>query len=85
MAYRKEFQTSRKPDYIFENYKGENLMTRSQWRREQRRRKVQREIEAKENVESITNVPSRNKEKEDVRFVERKPATQEEADRGKYD
>lgn len=34
LAYRKEFQASKKPTYIFENYKGKNLMTESQWRRE---------------------------------------------------
>ena len=67
MAYRKEFQTSKKSAYISENYKGKNPMSRSQWRREQRRRKAQREAEWKENGESSTNVPAgsngRNKTK----------------------
>lgn len=60
-------------------------MTRSQWRREQRKREAQREAGAKENVESNTNVPSKKKKKEDLRLIERKPDTQEEAAKEKYD
>lgn len=81
LAYCKEFQASIKTTYISENYKGKNPMTRSQWRREQRRRKARREIGAKEKAESSTNVPAKKKEKEDLRFFERKPTTQEEADK----
>lgn len=40
LAYRKEFQVSRKSAYISENYKGKNLMTRSQWRRKHKKRKA---------------------------------------------
>lgn len=74
LAYRKEFQASRKAAHISENYNGKNPMTRSQWKREQKRRKMQREIGARENVESNTNVPFRKKEKEDLKLVERKDA-----------
>lgn len=72
MAYRKEFQTARKISHISENYKGKNPMTRSQWRREQRRGKAQREAEEKEKVESNTNVPAIKKEKKEISLVKGK-------------
>lgn len=59
-------------------------MTRSQWRREQRRRKAQREIGAIENAESNTNVPARKKEKEDLKLVEMMLTIQAKTDKEKH-
>ena len=91
MAYRKEFQTSKKSTYILENYKGKNPMSRSQWRREQRRRKAQREAESKENGESSTNIPVGSNGREKTKFVEKLPVgrklfvSQEEEAKEKHD
>lgn len=58
-------------------------MTRSQWRREQRKRKAQRDAGEKEKAESSTNVPTRKNE--DLGFNKRKFNTPVEAAREKYD
>lgn len=48
-------------------------------------RKAQRETGAEGNVESSTNIPTREKEKGDLRLVERKLATHEKVAKEKYD
>lgn len=59
-------------------------MIRSQWRREQRRRKAQREAEEKE-FESNTNVPSRKKEEKEISLIKGKFNTPAEAAKEKND
>lgn len=83
LTYRKEFQDDRKTSHISKNYKGKNPMTRSQWIREQRRRKAQREVGEKEKVESSTNVPARKKE--DLSLDKGKFNAPAKADKEKYD
>lgn len=58
-------------------------MTRSQWRREHRRRKAQRDSGEKEKVESNTNVPARKKE--DLILDKGNFNTPAEAAKEKYD
>ena len=55
MAYRKQFQTSKREAYRLENYKGKNPMSQSQWRRHQRIKKAEREITSKDIGESSSN------------------------------
>ena len=83
LAYRREFQADKKTSHVSENYKEKNLITRSQWRREQRRKKSQKDAGKKDKPESSTNVPTRKKE--DLRFDRRKFNTPAEAAREKYD
>lgn len=83
LTYNKEFQADRKTSHISENYKGKNLMTRSQWRREQRKRKAHREAGEKEKDEPNTNVPARKKE--ELSLDKGKFNTPTEADKEKYD
>lgn len=58
-------------------------MTRSQWRREKRRRKTHRDAGEKNKVESSTNVPAR--QKEELGFDKRKFNNPAEAVRERYD
>ena len=55
MAYRKQFQTSKREAYRLENYKGKNPMSISQWRRHQRIKKAERELASKDIEESSSN------------------------------
>src|ERR1051325_5688696 len=48
MAYRKQFNTAKREEIRLENYKGKNLMSRSQWRRHQRNKRVERESKSLE-------------------------------------
>lgn len=70
LAYRKEFWADKRTSDVFKNYKGKNAMTRSQWRREKKRRKAQREASEKDKVESSTNLHA--KQREDSSFIRRK-------------
>ncbi|KAI5425884.1 hypothetical protein KIW84_031635 [Lathyrus oleraceus] len=56
LAHRQEFRSDKRIAHVSENYKGKNPMTRSQWRREQRRRKAKREAGEMDQDESRTNV-----------------------------
>lgn len=53
--YREEFQVSEKFSYGPNNYKGKNLMSRTQWMRFQRKKKVEKKV-----VESSSNKPYQN-------------------------
>ncbi|KAI5388210.1 hypothetical protein KIW84_074053 [Lathyrus oleraceus] len=71
LAYRQEFRSDKRTAHVSKNYKGRNPMTRSQWRREQRRRKAKREAGEMDQVESSTNVMV--KKKDGPNFTKRDP------------
>lgn len=58
IAYWREFQVSKQQAYRFEKYKGKNPMSRSQWWRKQRRRKVDREREGLAKRQWLNLVPT---------------------------
>ena len=67
MAYRRQFNMGKREEVRLENYKGKNPMSRSQWRRQQRVRKAEREAtlnkgvgSSKDKEESSTNKPAPN-------------------------
>lgn len=62
LAYRQEFRSDKRTTHVSENYKGNNPMTRSQWRREQRRRKAKREAGEMDQAKSSTNVMVKKKD-----------------------
>src|ERR1051325_7565593 len=55
MVYRRQFDNKRKEEFRLENYKGKNPMSRSQWRRQQRVRKAEREMRAVKETVSTSN------------------------------
>lgn len=82
LAYHKKFKDDKRTSHVSGNYKRKNPMTRSHWRREQKRRKAQRELGKKDKSESSTNVPA--KQREDSSFVKRKFNDPAEAARERY-
>ena len=60
MAYKNQFQASKREAYRTENYKGKNPMSRSQWRRHRRIKKAERELAMKEIGESNNSQFSSN-------------------------
>ena len=75
LAYRNKFQTTttNKVAHVSSNYKGKNPMSRSQWRRYQRRRKAEREATEEPQPESSTNVPQRKGKGKQRKPLEIKP------------
>src|ERR1044072_6906733 len=63
MVCRRQFNTAQREELRLENYKGNNPMSRSQWRRQQRVRKAEREALADKGAVSTSNkeVSSTNK------------------------
>ena len=79
MAYRRQFNIAKREEVRLENYKGRNPMSRSQWRRQQRIRKAEREAVAnkgatstKNQGESSTNKPTPKNQTEDKPPVNRR-------------
>lgn len=82
LAYRQEFWSNERTSHVSENYKGKNPMTRSQWKREQRRRKAKRESGEMDQTESSTNVIL--KKRDDPNFTKRDPNVPGKTIREKY-
>ena len=78
VTYRRQFNTQKREEVRLENYKGRNPMSRSQWCRQQRIRKAEREAMAnkgdtstKIQGESSTNKPKNQTEEKPIksRFI----------------
>lgn len=72
IAYYKKVQASNQQFYHFENYKSKNPRLRSQWQRQQIRRKDEREYTKRANAESSSNVPFKKDRDEGKKLVGRK-------------